>query len=266
MSNSVQTSDLDGIWAQVAKLFTDACAITITAFISPYISDRALVRELHEKSSLGFVEVFVDAPLKVVEERDPKGLYKKARTGEIKGTPVASVTPYVSTPDCPTSSRIHRYLCAVRGTTEPRDPSQDQRTGCYPVCSGHCRVPDLKGVHVEIRSRKNRGVIVDKYVDSTIYPTSRETPSGPPPWPVRERPLAVERQQAGQSFPCVVARKRFRYHPPKVTCAWYRREREFCDITDIQWEVSERLAVPNVGEIPVLVSVRLGYRKQTLGL
>lgn len=70
---------------QVAKLFTDACAITITAFISPYVSDRALVRELHEKSSLGFVEVFVDAPLGVVEERDPKGLYKKARAGEIKG-------------------------------------------------------------------------------------------------------------------------------------------------------------------------------------
>jgi len=69
---------------EVAKLFADACAITITAFISPYISDRALVRELHEKSSLAFVEVFVDAPLEIVEQRDPKGLYKKARTGEIK--------------------------------------------------------------------------------------------------------------------------------------------------------------------------------------
>ena len=77
---------------QVAKLFTDACAITITAFISPYISDRALVRELHEKSSLEFVEVFVDAPLEVVEGRDPKGLYKKARTGEIKGMSLAFVT------------------------------------------------------------------------------------------------------------------------------------------------------------------------------
>lgn len=69
---------------EVAKLFTDASAITITAFISPYVSDRTLVRELHEKSSLGFIEVFVDAPLGVVEERDPKGLYKKARAGEIK--------------------------------------------------------------------------------------------------------------------------------------------------------------------------------------
>ena len=80
------TQTVDNVYLKVAKLFADACAITITAFISPYISDRALVRELHEKSSLAFIEVFVDAPLEVVEQRDPKGLYKKARTGEIKGT------------------------------------------------------------------------------------------------------------------------------------------------------------------------------------
>lgn len=111
---------------QVAKLFADACAITITAFISPYISDRALVRELHEKSSLGFVEVFVDAPLEVVEERDPKGLYKKARAGEIKGTSLASATLCVPTPGYPVPSRIYRYLCAVRGSAEPRGSSQDK--------------------------------------------------------------------------------------------------------------------------------------------
>lgn len=80
-------------------MFADACAITITAFISPYISDRAFVRELHEKSSLGFVEVFVDAPLEVVEERDPKGLYKKARAGEIKGTSFCMRrTPFIDSP------------------------------------------------------------------------------------------------------------------------------------------------------------------------
>ena len=44
-----------------------------------------LARELHEKAGLGFIEIFVDAPLRVVEQRDPKGLYKKARAGEIKG-------------------------------------------------------------------------------------------------------------------------------------------------------------------------------------
>ena len=97
-------------------MFTDACAITITAFISPYISDRALVRELHEKASLGFVEVFVDAPLDVVEQRDPKGLYKKARTGEIKGATALTLTvgPCASTShDNLASSRIYRRLCPI---------------------------------------------------------------------------------------------------------------------------------------------------------
>jgi adenylylsulfate kinase len=72
------------ILLQVAKLFADAGAIAITAFISPYRTDRQLARELHDKASLPFLEVFVDAPLSVVEDRDPKGLYKKARAGEIK--------------------------------------------------------------------------------------------------------------------------------------------------------------------------------------
>jgi adenylylsulfate kinase len=127
-------SDLKG--TQVSKLFADACAITITAFISPYISDRALVRELHEKSSLGFIEVFVDAPLEVVEGRDPKGLYKKARAGEIKGMPLPPLL-CVSTPNNPASSRIHRCLCPLRGSTEPRNSPQDERAGRHPVCSGH---------------------------------------------------------------------------------------------------------------------------------
>jgi adenylylsulfate kinase len=70
---------------KVAKLFSDAAAITITAFISPYKADRALARELHLAGNISFVEVFIDAPLAVVEARDPKGLYKKARSGEIRG-------------------------------------------------------------------------------------------------------------------------------------------------------------------------------------
>ena len=96
--------------SQVAKLFTDACAITITAFISPYISDRALVRELHEKSSLKFIEVFVDAPLEVVEERDPKGLYMKARNGEIAGA-FPSLPHFLLAFNY--RSRIHWHLCAL---------------------------------------------------------------------------------------------------------------------------------------------------------
>jgi len=70
--------------AEVSKLFASSTCITITAFISPYIDDRAAARLLHAEAGLGFIEVFVDAPLNVVEERDPKGLYKKAKAGLIK--------------------------------------------------------------------------------------------------------------------------------------------------------------------------------------
>ncbi|WVR07496.1 adenylylsulfate kinase [Kwoniella sp. DSM 27419] len=71
---------------EVSLLFSQSSTIAITAFISPYISDRQLARSLHEasKPQIPFIEVYVDAPLEVVEQRDPKGLYKKARAGEIK--------------------------------------------------------------------------------------------------------------------------------------------------------------------------------------
>jgi adenylylsulfate kinase len=70
---------------EVSKLFADAGILSITSFISPYSADRDLVRKLHEEADLPFLEVYVELPLKVAEERDPKGLYKKARAGEIKG-------------------------------------------------------------------------------------------------------------------------------------------------------------------------------------
>jgi adenylylsulfate kinase len=70
---------------EVAKLFADAGAITMTSFISPYRKDRDLARKLHNESGLSFIEVFVDTPVEVCEDRDPKGLYKKARRGELKG-------------------------------------------------------------------------------------------------------------------------------------------------------------------------------------
>jgi len=69
---------------EIAKLFGDAGTISLSSFISPYKSDRDEVRRLHETKNLKFVEVFVDCPLSVAEKRDPKGLYKKARAGEIK--------------------------------------------------------------------------------------------------------------------------------------------------------------------------------------
>lgn len=70
---------------EVAKLFADASIISLSSFISPYRNDRDMVRKLHEDAGLPFFEVYVDAPLEVAEQRDPKGLYKKARAGEIKG-------------------------------------------------------------------------------------------------------------------------------------------------------------------------------------
>lgn len=69
---------------EVAKLFGDAGMISLSSFISPYKADRDEVRALHEAADIQFVEVFVDCALSVAEERDPKGLYKKARAGEIK--------------------------------------------------------------------------------------------------------------------------------------------------------------------------------------
>jgi adenylylsulfate kinase len=70
---------------EVAKLFSDAGMITIASFISPYRRDRDLVRKLHEEANLAFLEVYVECPLEEAEKRDPKGLYKKARAGEMKG-------------------------------------------------------------------------------------------------------------------------------------------------------------------------------------
>lgn len=69
--------------AEVAKLFRDAGVISLTAFISPYRSDRESARKLAEAEHDAFIEVFVDCPLDVCEQRDPKGMYKKARAGVI---------------------------------------------------------------------------------------------------------------------------------------------------------------------------------------
>ena len=67
---------------EVGKLFADAGLVTMTAFISPYRADRQTARELVKSGE--FIEVYTKVPLDVAEQRDPKGLYKKARAGEIK--------------------------------------------------------------------------------------------------------------------------------------------------------------------------------------
>ena len=68
---------------EVSKLFVDAGVMTLTAFISPYREDRKMVREMVEDGE--FLEIYVKCALEECEKRDPKGLYKKARNGEIKG-------------------------------------------------------------------------------------------------------------------------------------------------------------------------------------
>lgn len=70
---------------EVAKLFADAGVVALTSFISPYRHDRDAARKIHSDAGIEFFEVFVDTPVAECENRDPKGLYKKARAGEIKG-------------------------------------------------------------------------------------------------------------------------------------------------------------------------------------
>src|SRR6266542_967891 len=70
---------------EVAKLFADCGVLTMTSFISPYRKDRDTVRALHAAGNLPFIEVHVNTPIETCEQRDPKGLSKKARAGQLKG-------------------------------------------------------------------------------------------------------------------------------------------------------------------------------------
>lgn len=71
--------------SEVARLFADAGVVSLVPVISPYRAGRDRAREAHALADLPFLEVFVDTPIEVCEARDPKGLYKMARAGEIKG-------------------------------------------------------------------------------------------------------------------------------------------------------------------------------------
>ena len=102
---------------EVSRLFADSGMIVLSSFISPFKKDRQLVREIHKSDNLPFIEVFIDTPLKVCEQRDPKNLYAKARAGEIKNfTGIDS--PYevpqspelVLTPDISPDEGAHRVL------------------------------------------------------------------------------------------------------------------------------------------------------------
>jgi adenylylsulfate kinase len=86
--------------SEVSKLFLDAGLIVSTAFISPFAQDRASAREKLDAGE--FIEVYIDTPIAVCEQRDPKGLYKKARAGEIK-----DFTGIDSGYDVPQNPEIH---------------------------------------------------------------------------------------------------------------------------------------------------------------
>ena len=89
---------------EIAQLFVDSGVIALSSFISPYQADRDRVRELHAESDYAFIEIFVDCSLAAAEARDPKGLYKKARAGEIKNF-TGIDDPY----EAPQAAEIHLH-------------------------------------------------------------------------------------------------------------------------------------------------------------
>jgi bifunctional enzyme CysN/CysC len=96
--------------AEVARLFAAAGVVALVPVISPYRAGRDHARRLHEAAGLTFLEVFVDAPLEVCEARDPKGLYVKARAGELTG---------FTGVDDPYEAPLQPELVIASATTEP---------------------------------------------------------------------------------------------------------------------------------------------------
>jgi len=105
--------------AHIARMLADAGVITVVALISPYAEDRQRARELHDELCIPFIEVFIDTPLEVCETRDPKGLYARARRGEVSGlTGVGGAYERPERPDvrlvpCPIQISVERVLTAM---------------------------------------------------------------------------------------------------------------------------------------------------------
>ena len=141
---------------EVARLLADAGAIVLVGLISPFQSDRELVRQMHADSGLPFVEVHVDTSLETCEERDPKGLYAKARRGEIAGftgvdapyeppsSPDLRLTGEGTLPDSVDSLLTLLVESGIvdvewpsgRGLVRAADPAADRRAAT-PACSDH---------------------------------------------------------------------------------------------------------------------------------
>lgn len=105
--------------AEVAKLFVDAGIITLAAFISPTLKDRKRIKNIIGKENL--YEIYIDTPLEICEQRDPKGLYKKARSGEIKNftgidapyEPPENPDLHIKTADAPLESCVKKVITFV---------------------------------------------------------------------------------------------------------------------------------------------------------
>lgn len=117
--------------AEVARLMADAGVVVIVAFISPYRDDRARAREIAKVGGFDFIEVFVDTPLEVCEQRDPKGLYKKARAGEI-GDFTGLTAPYEAPLAAevtvhPDRQTVEQSIAEIVATILPRFEAQTAR-------------------------------------------------------------------------------------------------------------------------------------------
>jgi adenylylsulfate kinase len=97
---------------EVAKLFADCGVVAMTSFISPYRKDRDGVRALHKEGGLPFIEVHLNTPIATCETRDPKGLYKKARAGQLKN---------FTGIDDPYEEPLHPELTIDATNTSPQD-------------------------------------------------------------------------------------------------------------------------------------------------
>lgn len=114
--------------AEVARLFADSGVVACCSFVSPFAKDRDLARKIHEDAGLPFFEVFVDTPLEVCEQRDVKGLYKKARAGIIKGfTGIDGVYERPQSPDLALNTTAYTVDDCVQHVLEPL-----QRKGIIP--------------------------------------------------------------------------------------------------------------------------------------
>jgi adenylyl-sulfate kinase len=107
--------------AEVARLFADAGLVALVSVVSPYAEARTFARDLHERDGLRFIEVYVNTPLEVCEQRDPKGLYARAKEGKLKGfTGVddpyeAPLSPDIELRELDLAAAVERVLDALGG-------------------------------------------------------------------------------------------------------------------------------------------------------